>query len=192
MIRFIIAIISVGIAAAVFFIYTKPAYDSSLGLQKQILEYDQALEKATELQRLKQDLERKFNSFSDDDKDRLHKLLPDHVDNVRLILDLDNLASSHGFALQNVVVSSSAPQGTESAQGVIGASSKSYDSLTFSFATSGTYSEFIKFMTSLERSLRIVDLVSLSLNPVDAQAAGIDLPEPLYSFDVTIRTYWLK
>lgn len=189
--RFIIAIIAFAIAGAVFFLYTKPAYDSSRTLQAQIAEYNQALEKAGELQRLKQALLSRYNAFDPQDIDRLHKLLPDHVDNVRLVLDLDNLASSQGFALQNVVVSSPASEdGAEQPIGTISASNQQYDSLTFTFSTSGTYSGFVQFMETLEKSLRIVDLVSLSISPISS--SDVVLPEPLYSYNVTIRTYWLK
>ena len=189
--RFVIAFLGLAIAGAVFFLYTKPAYDSSRALQVQIAEYNQALEKAGELQRLKQALLSRYNAFDPQDIDRLHKLLPDHVDNVRLVLDLDNLASSQGFALQNVVVSSPTSQ-SDSQQpiGAIGAGNQQYDSLTFSFSTTGTYAGFVQFMETLERSLRIVDLVSLSISP--AGNTEVALPEPMYTYAVTIRTYWLK
>ena len=61
-------------------------------------------------EQLKQSLLSRFNAFKTEDLDRLRKLLPDHVDNVRLILDLDNLAARHGMALQNVVISEPASE----------------------------------------------------------------------------------
>ncbi len=193
MFRFILAFILVGVAGGVFFYYTKPAYDSTKQLQSDIRAYNQALDKANELQRLRQALLSRYNTFNQADIERLAKLLPDHVDNVRLLLDLDSFAGSQGFALQNVSISStgSSAKTNQTAAGVIGSSGEAHESLTFGFATQGTYSAFVSFMEALERSLRIVDIVSLSLQPI-VPPPGVVLPEPYYSYDVVLKTYWLK
>ncbi|MBI5645221.1 type 4a pilus biogenesis protein PilO [Candidatus Kaiserbacteria bacterium] len=187
--RTIIAVVGFVLAGAIFFLYTKPTYDGVQGTRNQIAQYDAALQKAAELQQLKQSLLARYNAFDPAQVDRLQKLLPDHVDNVRLILDLDNIAGRHGMAIQNVVVST--PQrsdGRETAVGTISASKQKYDSLTMKFTTQGTYQSFQEFLNDLETSLRIVDLASLKVARSDATRAG----EPLYSFDITLRTYWLK
>lgn len=208
--RLIIAIIGVVFAGGVFFFYTKPAYDSVQEARLNIAQYDAALGKATELQTLKQTLLSRFNTFDINDLDRLQKLLPDHVDNVRLILDLDNLAGRYGLALQNVDVSSSQKQvaKNQTALGAIGTSNQKYDSLTLSFGTTATYTEFVQFISELESSLRIVDLVSLSITsgvgtgssaanvtnafPITGTKTTLAKSEPLYTFNITLRTYWLK
>ncbi len=191
MTRTIVSFIALIAAAGVFFGYTKPAYDSSSAVRGQIAEYDTALSKASELQALKQNLLGRYNSFNPADIERLQKLLPDHVDNVRLILDLDNLAGRHGLALQNVAVS--APQtasDSQTAAGSISSSKQRYDSLTLKFTTVATYDTFLQLLADLESSLRIVDLVSLRLAP--ASGTESRSAQPLYTYDITIRTYWLK
>lgn len=175
-------------AIAIFMLYTKPAYDSVRSVQERITEYDSALSKADELQRLKQQLLSRYNAFNPIDIDRLKKLLPDHVDNVRLVLDLDTLASKHGFALQNVVIDAQGLTQTTGDVPVIGAERDSFDSLTLKFGTSGSYPRFVEFMGALEDSLRIVDLIELTMDPDLSAQSG----EPSYRFDVTLRTYWLK
>ncbi len=195
MFRFIFAFVLVGVAGGIFFYYTKPQYDSTKQLQADIQSYNQALERSNELQRRRQELLSRFNTFNPQDIERLGKLLPDHVDNVRLLLDLDSFAGSQGFALQNVSInntSSNTNSNTaQTAAGVIGASSDTFESITFGFSTQGTYPAFIAFMEALERSLRIVDIVSLSLQAAPG-TEGIVLPEPVYTFDVVLKTYWLK
>src|SRR3989338_5888201 len=154
--RLIIAIIGVALAGGIFFWYTKPAYDGIQVARAQIVQYDEALNKAAELQKLKQSLLSRFNTFNPADLERLEKLLPNHVDNVRLILDLDNLAGSHGMALQNVVISTPKSQApSQTAVGSISSSKQKYDSLTLRFMTIGTYRTFTEFLRSLEESLRI-------------------------------------
>jgi Tfp pilus assembly protein PilO len=201
MTRLIITFIGFVLAGGVFFWYTKPAYDNVQTTRIQIAQYDAALNKAAELQKLKQSLLSRFNAFRPEDLDRLHKLLPDHVDNVRLILDLDNLAGRYGLSLQNVDVSSSQSQSEkkQTAVGAIGASNQKYDSLTLSFGTRATYANFVEFLKDLEASLRIVDLISLSITPDSSGAVsasptgkGPIVSEPQYGYKITLRTYWLK
>ena len=174
---------------ALFFLYTKPAYDSVRSTQAEIAQFDAALSKADELQRLKQQLLSRYNAFNPVDIDRLRKLLPDHVDNVRLVLDLDTLASKHGFALQNVVIDAQGLVPRVADAAVIGADENPTGSLTLKFATSGPYPQFVEFMRALEDSLRIVNLIDLSMDP---DLAAAQSGEPSYRYDVTLRTYWLK
>lgn len=175
--------------------YTQPSYDNSRSIQLKINQYDQALQKAAELQKLKQQLISRFNSFNPADLDRLQKLLPDHVDNVRLILDMDNMATNRGMSLKNVEVSgvSGKDAPVKTVIGTLGDSSRKYESLIVSFSTAGTYENFKTFLNDLEASLRIVDLQSLSLAPAGAISGTISNPgDPIYNFNISLKTYWLK
>lgn len=195
MTRFIIAIVGMLVAGSVFFLYTKPTYDQIKLVQQQIGQYDQALERANELQERKQELLTRYNAFNPGDLERLQKLLPDHVDNVRLVLDFDNLASKHRLAIQNVSIGRGGSDGAaKNAAAIqsIGGDNKDYDSLTLKFSTQGTYDGFVTFMDDIQASLRIVDLVALSLSPASKGSDSAEGGEIAYRFDVTIRTYWLK
>jgi Tfp pilus assembly protein PilO len=193
MIRTTISLICLVAAGAIFFMYTQPTYDTVQATNTQIAQYDQALSKATELQSLKQTLLSRYNAFNPADIARLQTLLPDHVDNVRLILDIDSLAGKHGMALQNVVVSAPASaQGNQTAVGAVGASSQKYDSLTIKFTTQGSYDTFRQFLSDLDSSLRIVDLTSLMIAPGAGSSAAAATSSPLYTYTITLQTYWLK
>lgn len=186
MIRTFISIVCLVAAGGIFFMYTQPTYDTVQAENRTIGQYDEALQKATELQQIKQNLLSKYNSFDPNNINRLQKMLPDHVDNVRLILDMDKLAEKHGMALQNVSVSAAPTASGQTAAGTITASKQKYDSLTIKFTAVGSYDTFRQFLSDLESSLRIVDLVSLDLAPVS------DTGTRQYSYDITLRTYWLK
>lgn len=185
MVRYTVSIICLIAAGTIFFVYTQPTYDSVKTVNTQVAQYDAALSKASELQQRKQTLLSQYNTFSQTDMEDLTKLLPDHVDNIRLILDIDSLATKHGMAIQNVVVSSNQTQDAQtSTLGSVTSSKQKYDSLTLKFSTQASYQTFRQFLADLETSLRIVDLISLSITHSDSSQ--------LYSYDVTIRTYWLK
>ena len=202
MIRSIASILGFLIAGAVFFQYTKPTYDKTQALRQQIEQYNQALDKAAELKQLKNSLMSRYNAFDPDALQRLHKMLPDHVDNIRLILDMDGVASRFGMAMQNVVISGSASASAgQTVIGTISAGKQKYDSLTLRFTTRGTYANFVKFIEELESSLRIVDITSLTVTPGSSNTASSrntedsqQAPEndQIYKYDITIRTYWLR
>lgn len=198
MTKILTMLLCLALAGAVFFVYTNPAYHNIQTLQQRIAEYDAGLEKARELQELKRSLLARYNTFSGEQLDRLSRLLPDHVDNVRLVLDLDNMSTRYGMAIQNVTISRSDDAGKARAATVIGALSeqtKKYDSLTLQFSTSATYGNFVRFMEDLESSLRIVDLVALSIDSAGSgivEENGQQVAEPFYNYSITVRTYWLK
>ncbi len=187
--KMLIAVLFFVLAGGIFVYYTQGAYRDTKAARAQIAQYDEALAKATELQRLKQDLLARYNSFSPQDLDRLHKMLPDHVDNVRLVLDLDNLALRGGLALRNVEVSR--PDDAESSSAIAAAivSGKRHGSIMLSFAAQGTYSRFVSFLEQLEEGLRIADITSLKIYPERETIPG---SEPEYRYEIVMRTYWLK
>ena len=188
MIRTVIALIGFGLSIGVFVVYTRPTYDGLQGIQNTIAQYDMALSRATELQKLKKNLFERYDTFNPADVERLHKLLPDHVDNVRLVLDFDSMATRHRMPVQNVVVNSTAEKDKTPTIGGTTSALK-YDSITLRFSTDGTYADFISFLSELESSLRIVDVITLSVTPGPLVTGS---PEPLYHYDVTVRTYWLR
>src|SRR5579863_10495616 len=122
------ALIGLVAAGGIFFLYTQPAYSTVGDLQAQNAQYQEALDKAAQLQALKEKLLARDNSFNPTDLARLQTMLPDHVDNIGLILELDNLASHYGMALENVdVAAANTSAGTQPSVGAIVASPQKYD-----------------------------------------------------------------
>jgi Tfp pilus assembly protein PilO len=185
----IFAVILFGLAGAIFFLYTEPTYSGTGSLQAQISQYNLALSKAQQLDALKTKLVNQYNSMDPAQISRLETMLPDSVDNIGLILDLNNLAARYGLALENVDVSTPGSSAAQTgAVGGTGSGSQKYDSLGLQFATYGTYDQFRSFLVALEQSLRMVDLQTLSITrqSTTGGAGG------LYRYDMTLKTYWLK
>lgn len=186
MVKFVIAGVGIIFAMGLFFSYTKNSYANVSIIKAQIAQYEEALQKAAQLDELKKKLIERRNSFSKADLDRLHLMLPDHPENIGLILEIDSLASHYGMALENADVTTNAGGGAseQTVGGVIG-TAPSFADISIHFSTYGTYDHFKSFMRDLETSLRVVDLVSLSIQP-DGTIPGS------YHYDITIKTYWLK
>ncbi|MEX0652411.1 MAG: type 4a pilus biogenesis protein PilO [Candidatus Paceibacterota bacterium] len=179
MIRLAIPLILISVALGLFFVYIDPTYQNIKKLSAEEKTYNEALNQSRELQEIRDTLLSRYNTFSQEDLSRLNKLLPDHVDNVRLILDIDSIASNYGMRTRNVTVSGASSEEPN----VIGANQNSVDSVILSFSVSATYENFIRFIKDLESSLRIVDVVGLTFSATEGEA---------FNFNISIRTYWLK
>lgn len=172
------------IAIILFFMFTDPTYKQVMDLRAQQREYNDVLTKSRDLLAKRKTLQDKYNSFSTADVDRLRKLLPDGVDNVKLIIDIDEIAKRYGLTIRSVRLDDSkVKSGSKDSIATITAGEAKYGAIPMGFSVNADYNTFIKFLQDLEGSLRLVDVVNISLKP---SATG------LYSFDVSLKTYWLK
>ena len=184
MVKLIISVLFFFLAGSIFFAYVRPTYANFDVIKAQIAQYDSALQKASQLEQLKQTLLQKYNAFNPQDINRLQTMLPDHADNIGLILELDSLAGHYGMALENADVSTDSGSSGQAASAIVPDGASPYQTIQLHFTTFGPYDKFQQFMHDLETSLRVVDLVSLKLSP-QAGSGG-------YNYDITLKTYWLK
>jgi hypothetical protein len=195
MFRFILPVILIGIAIAGFFILTNPLYQDISLKRDQIASYNEALGNSKALESERDKLTQKYNEINPEDLSKLKKLLPDNVDNIRLILEIEKIASPYGMALKDVKYNTTdtavTPTNPQTAQTNTGETKKDYGVWNLEFSTQGTYNNFLNLIKDLENNLRVVDISSIEfsssltpgLNPSLAQA---------YKYDFKIKTYWLK
>jgi hypothetical protein len=122
-------------------------------------------------------------------------MIPNTVDNIRLIIDMNSIGLKHGFSLRNikanaskgektnVAVSSPAQRSTTRSSNSSSIPTPTLDTVSVSFSVTATYQQFINFMRDLESNLRIMDLTKLTLTAND---------NGMYDFGVELRTYWLR
>ncbi len=179
---------------AVFLGYINPTYRAVTGKQdvkeRSIAElrqewdrYDGALTKTREIETKRTGLLARYNAIPIEDRERIEKLLPDHIDSVRLIIDINNIASQYGMTLKNIALSESENTEALTGQGSIGPSGDQFKAVGLKFGVSGSYEDFRSFLADLEQSLRLVDIKTISF----AAAKGED-----YDYSVTISTYKLN
>ena len=178
-------------SGGLFFGYINPTYTKDTGSSKweeksvkelrfDEQEYKEALETKAQIERIQNDLLKKYNNLSKQ-RDRMAKLLPEHIDTVRLIIDINTLAGDYGMALKNISLEEKTD--TKNSKNSIGPNDKRYDSLDLSFSVTGSYDDFLNYLSNLEESLRIVDIISVSFT------AGVD---SAYEYKVKLRTYKMK
>ena len=193
MFRLITPIIIIGIAVAGFAILVSPMYKEINELRAQSASFNQALANSKSLENERDKLTQRFNAIEPKDLERLRKLLPDSVDNIRLILEIERLASPYGMVLRDVRYEvSDEEEGVEAIQGGTAVPrNENYGSWDLEFAVEGTYSNYLAFLKDLESNLRLVDIVSVQFSS-GVEQEGVVSTEQAYKYNFKIRTYWLK
>jgi len=169
-------------AIALFFFYTNPQFQK---LKLNIVDQNKLVEandKAKKLRAAREVLTDDRKKIAQEDIDKIVKMLPDGVENVGLIIDIDNIASKYGMRIRNTKISEGS--GAKSASvAVAGPDSKKHGTIALSFSISSTYENFLMFLKDLEASQRLVDVTALTFS---------SNKEGRYEFNVTLQTYWLK
>jgi Tfp pilus assembly protein PilO len=176
------AIIYIFIAVGIFFTFIDPMYNDVQALLDEKAENEELIEKANELRRKRQELTNKYNNISEEDRDKLLKVLPETVDNVRLILDVDNIAGKYGIVLRGINISGDINE--EDNSRVVDRTSKKYGTISVDFSFSTTYETMKRFIDDLENSLRIVDIRELSVSASETS--------DIYNYSISLDTYWLR
>lgn len=193
----ILPLIALVFAIVLIFVYIKPTFSGQIAdTRTQIASYNDALAAASHFQEKEAQLTQQRAQIPPDSLSRLSEFLPDGVDNVQLILDLDALAARSGITLADFntlgssntgskpATASAAPAGTIPALGQQSLSASSpIDSLSLTFKATGTYPAFRSFLAGMESSLRPLDVTDLQVTKSDT---GV------YTYAVTVRIYWLR
>ena len=136
----------------------------------------------------------------------MNKMLPNTVENVKLIIDFDKMLQNMVEERQTLALyktnevsnTGSKKISIESPRIVPGlVTDTGYDAsrlgvVNFSFAVTLTYSDFLAFLDRIEHSTRILDIDSISFSAPATGPGIVSTQEPIYTFNVSLRTYWLK
>jgi Tfp pilus assembly protein PilO len=176
------SIILIIAAIALFFMYTNQAYIDLRSQMDVLAHIKEAQANASKLAEKTTKLTDMRNNLSQDDIDRVTKMLPDSVENVGLIIEINNLAVKNGLGyVKNPQINQGATAGSIST-GSAGAGQK-YGSLSMTFNVSGTYDQLQSFLKDMETYIRLVDVMGLTFT---------SNPTGRYDYTITIQTYWLK
>jgi Tfp pilus assembly protein PilO len=183
MTRFIIPIFLVASAVGLFMLYTDPRYQEVKDVQKQVAAYDEALDKSQELKKTRDQLLSRRNTFPTESLQKLEKILPDNVDNIRLIIDINAIAARHLLSIKNIELGEVSDSANTRSAIAVGSSGSPVGSVTLGFSVSAGYEDFLAFLQDLEHSLRVVDIENITFT--------VDPESGLTEYTLSIRTYWL-
>ncbi len=181
----IISIIVILISLASFIFFVKPEFTQVKALEAKSKEYEEILKNARKLRKIRDQLLEKRQSFSEKDLQRLEKLIPDNADNVKLIIDLQNIAKNYGLSIETASSQKDEKGKKKKKQKQsFDIESKDYGIISLSFSAKGSYEGFLSFLKDLEDKLRITDVRGLSIEPLEKNQD--------YQFSIDVDTYWLK
>lgn len=196
MMKFITPILLVFVSIAGFFMLVRPTYDEIIVLRAQAGAYDEALNNSKALENERDKLVTKLNSINPTNIDKLQKMLPDSIDNIRLILEIEKIASTYGMFLKNVRYEDEKKAEAEDGQPeAVQAGSdltninREYGVWNLEFSVEGSYSNFINFTRDMEKNLRLVDVSSVKFSSLTSSSKNVT---DSYIYTFKIKTYWLK
>lgn len=203
MMRFIMPIILIIISITLFFVFANPLYSEISVLRGEVASYNEALDNSKALENERDKLTAKYNAINPENLAKIAKLLPENVDNIRLILEIEQIALPYGMVLKDVQYDTAETEANTAGGapiqggGVTRTSPKDYGIFDLSFSTTGTYNNFINFTKDLEKNLRIVDMSSISFSSNNLVVASSNpnsktVSTEVYKYDFKIKTYWLK
>ncbi|MEX0933696.1 MAG: type 4a pilus biogenesis protein PilO [Candidatus Paceibacterota bacterium] len=177
--QYIIPVVILAATVGVFLGFTDPLYQEIKQIQNQSTQLRDALENTKTIQEVRDRLLARFNDIEKSDLDRLERMLPGKIDNVRLILEIDEVASRHGMLVKDIgVLKQNADEDS------IGPDVKPYGSLDLAFTITGSYDSFRAFLSELEQSLRVIDIRAILFIA--------NTSETIHEYSITVRAYWLR
>ncbi len=182
----ILAFVAFVVSLGIFFFYVNPTLSGSIAdIKTGIASDDSALAAAATFSAQQQRLVDAQKTIGASNLARLALLLPDSVNNVGLILDLNALAARSGLQISSIDVSplAQAAAASKDVAAIPSGVQTPEQSMDFSLKAVGTYSAMKTFLTGIEKSQRLLDVQSLSLTGSDT---GV------YTYTMKIRLYWLR
>lgn len=175
----------------IFFMYVDPNYKGRADfiesdyntygikqLQIEKVQYDNTANNSNKVTEKRDSLIEKKNSILTEDQDKLQKLLPDNIDNVKLILEVNDIAEKRSLTIRNIAIGGNTKKTEE-----IGPDNSAYGTVSLKFSVLSSYDNFLNFLDDLENNLRLVDITDISFNSTD---------NGFYEFSFSLNTYWLK
>ncbi len=194
--KFIFPFLLLLISGLLFFFVANPMYSDVTKLRADVDAYNIALSNSTNLQKTRDDLLSRYKNITQEDKDRLDRFLPNTVNNIKFILEIERLASLHNMPLNNIKFEP--PQQQTAAQNGTPvtandpSAAKPYGVFPIEFTTQGNYDTFVQFIKDVEHNLRLVDVKSVAFNVPAQPVKPTDGDPNIYTYTLKVETYWLK
>lgn len=181
--RLLLPLVLISTAAGLFIVYTNPAYQGTKVLQTSVASYDEALTQSQELKKVREALLARRRAFEVADVQKLEKILPDNVDNIRLVIDINNIAARHELTLKDVKLGTVSDAASNRSAAAVGASGSAVGSVELGFTLAASYENMLAFIADIEHSLRVIDIEKLSFEVPPTGGTN--------DYEFTIRTFWL-
>jgi hypothetical protein len=179
-----------------------PYYKDVSSLRDAISAYNLALDNSSNLQKTQDSLSEKYKDIKQSDKDRLSHFLPNTVNNIEFILEVEKIASLHNLQIDNIKFETDQSQNASSSASISpnNTSNLSYGVFPLEFTVDADYNTFLLFLKDLELNLRLVDVQSISFTSPSSISSptgstgttGNQKDSNIHTYSLKVQTYWLK
>ncbi len=168
MMRTITPIFSIIIALFIFFFFTQPKFAEIKKIQNESAQYMTAAAKAEEINAELSNMLTEKRAYPVDALEKLDALVPDSINEIKVLSDLNELAKKHAMLFGNVTVSKPELQydGTD-IDGIANTQNVDYEDLAttdISFSLIGSYEQFKAFLSDFEQSLVMLEVLNISFS----------------------------
>lgn len=210
--KFLQQIIVLAVALGAVFFYVQPKFVEIRGLQEEVTEYQEAVNRATEFNDLLNSLLNRINALSRTDLVALETFLPAEVDSVLVARDLETIAVRNNMLVESISLNETADN--EEVQAVqseeyysemgmeeqmmegMAPQTRRVDTSALSktrvdISVTGRYANFIAFLESLERNEYPLSVVELAVGGQDA-GESTQTASDISTYTVSVETYSLE
>jgi hypothetical protein len=192
MFKILFNILLIGAAAGIFFLPTygiSAKYEDIKSVQAEIKQYAEANESAKKLAAKLDELINKNNSISPAQQARLVTFLPDNIDPIRFILEMESIGRKLGMPVRGARYT--AVKTNNTTQDTVAVGDAKNGIFTFEFTTEGSYDNLVKMLSALNNSLRLIDVTSMTITPGGAGGDATRAAD-YYTYNIKLTAYWLK
>jgi hypothetical protein len=186
-----------------FFLVINPFYKDVKQLKTDVSVYRGALDNANVLKDTRDSLLEKYRNIKEEDKTRLNNFLPNTVNNIKFILEIERIANLHGMPLKNIKFDDKdlpENQVANTDDSIVIPSDeivieKPFGVFPIEFVTEGDYASFLSFIEDLELNLRLMDIKEISFTIPEKSTTptpDVVINPNIYNYIVKVDTYWLK
>ncbi len=179
-----LALISVSIA--MYFLYISPMAEEVLGYKIKKDQYSNVLSQAQEIIQKRDDLAASFSSLSQEDRDKLGKLIPETFDPITLANDINSISLQNRLKITDYRVMTN-----EARVNVDPSEVSPFKVNIVTISIEGQFADFVSFLQGLELNLRLFDVTNLTVNAAPESTDPKAKIVPM-KFSLTINTYSLK
>ena len=178
----IITIILLAAALALIFWVARPIWSDIQSLRAEQAAVSDALARLTDLQGLRYELLKTYNSVPTSKLDRLSDFLPPKPQSGNILVMLEKLTRDRGIRLRRAEFTKDLGQ-QQASPGVIKRNEAPYSQIVYNFTVSSSYESFRSFLAALEKNLRIVDVTDITFTGGAAN---------LFEFTLRAKSYYQK
>ncbi len=183
--RPILSVLVIIVSIGVYFFYIEPL---TLEVRVQLAkknEIERVLNRVREIKEKRDAVLSDYNSISEEDIKKLEKILPENINSVVILNDLNSVASQFGLVIKEYKADEVINNNNSVSDGGPG---DPYKKTKIIINVEGSYGQFLNFLTALESSLSIMDVVFLNIK---GSEGNVSIASPL-QYTLEANVYSLK